>query len=117
MIEELVSRVFATRNAVHLAHWKTNSFAKHSALGDLYEGLIEQIDKCVEIYQGANELIEKPKPRNVDPDDIVKHLEAEAEWIEANMDELSGGVRALENVLQDLSGTYYHALYKLRFLS
>ena len=35
MIEELVSRTFAIRNAAHLAHWRakgTGSFAKHMAL-------------------------------------------------------------------------------------
>ena len=35
MIEELVALVFATRNAVHLEHWRTKSFAAHTAMGEL----------------------------------------------------------------------------------
>lgn len=34
-------------------HWKTKSFAKHIALGDLYENLQELTDKIAEMYMGA----------------------------------------------------------------
>lgn len=27
MIEELITRIFATRNAAHLEHWRTKSFS------------------------------------------------------------------------------------------
>ena len=37
MIEELVSKVFSARNASHLAHWATKSYAEHQALGAFYE--------------------------------------------------------------------------------
>jgi hypothetical protein len=117
VIEELIGRVFATRNAVHLAHWKTKSFANHMALGELYDALIDKIDTVVEMYQGAFELVGDVKPHQVSETDIVMHLNHEVEWIEGNMDDLSGGIKALENVLQDLSGAYYHAIYKLTNLS
>lgn len=116
MIEELVGRVFATRNAVHLAHWAAKgdgSFARHMALGELYDNLIDQIDKVVEMYQGAFGLIDKVPPRQVNVSDIIAHLNDEVEWIETNMTEISGGIRALENTLQDLSGIYYTSIYKL----
>ena len=48
MIEELVARVFALRNAAHLEHWATNSFSKHMALGSFYDDIIDKTDKLVE---------------------------------------------------------------------
>lgn len=116
MIEELVERVFATRNAVHLAHWKTNSYAQHQALGSFYDDLIDKIDSIVEMYQGAFDLIEKVQTRQVSANNILNHLNSEVEWIEENMTELSGGIKAIENVLQDLSGSYYTTIYKLTHL-
>ena len=117
MIEELVGRVFATRNAVHLAHWKTESYAQHQALGAFYDDLIDKIDAIVEMHQGAFGLIKKVAPPPMPtPDDILDHLTSEAEWIEEHIDELSGGVKAIDNVLQDLSGAYYTTIYKLTHL-
>ena len=119
MIEELVGRVFATRNAVHLAHWAAKddgSFARHMALGSFYDDLIDKIDRIVEMHQGAFELIGKVTPRQVGAGDILDHLNSEVEWLESNMDELSGGIKAIENVLQDLSGSYYTTIYKLTYL-
>lgn len=116
MIEELVGRVFATRNAVHLAHWKTKSYAQHMALGAFYDDLIDKIDTIVEMYQGAFELIDNVPSPQVSPDKLLPHLTSEAEWIEAHMEQISDGVKALENVLQDLSGSYYTTIYKLTHL-
>jgi len=56
-ISELISRVFTTRNLVHFAHWSTKSFASHSALGELYENIIDETDNLVETYQGEFGLI------------------------------------------------------------
>ena len=52
MIEELISKVFCTRNCAHLAHWKSDSYAEHTALGEFYDSVIDIIDNFVEVYQG-----------------------------------------------------------------
>lgn len=116
MIEELIGRVFATRNAVHLAHWKTNSYAQHMALGAFYDDLIDKIDTIVEMYQGAFDLVDKVPTPQVSASNILAHLNSEVEWIETHLEELSEGVKAIENALQDLSGSYYSTIYKLTHL-
>lgn len=118
MIEELVSRIFATRNAAHIAHWAATgegSFARHQALGDLYDGLIDKLDNIVEIHQGAFGLIGSVEPRNVDGD-IVDHIGAEANWIVKNREEIAGGLPPIENTLDDLVELYLKTFYKLRNL-
>lgn len=117
MIEELVGRVFATRNAVHLAHWKTKSFAQHSALGDFYDGLIGKIDAIVEMCQGAHGLIGAVSVPAVSPDKIAEHIADEAEWIAECRDDIADDVDAIKNVIDDLVGLYLTTHYKLKHLS
>ena len=57
MIEQLVAKTFASRNAAHLQHWRTSSFSEHMALNEFYDEIIELVDNLVEAYQGAFGLI------------------------------------------------------------
>ena len=116
MIEDLVARVFATRNAAHLAHWKTHSFAQHSALGAFYDDVIENIDKLIEAHQGAFDLIGKVDVQPVSEKDMVALLEDDMLFIGKNRVALCRKLPALDNILQELEGTYLTALYKLRNL-
>lgn len=118
MIEEFVARVFQTRNAVHLAHWATPSYAEHMALGGFYEDLIAKVDHVVEMYQGAFGKIEKPpmnRPQVIS--DLLAHIKAEAKWLESNRGKISEGVSAIENAIDDLTGSYLKTFYKLSNLS
>lgn len=117
MIETLVAKVFATRNAVHLQHWRTNSYAQHVALGDLYDGLIDKLDSIVEMYQGAFGLIDNVDSEPVVGKDIIRHLTEEAKWINDNRETISRDVCAIENALDDLAGLYHRTIYKLKNLS
>lgn len=118
MIEQLVTRVFTTRNLAHLAHWKTKSYAQHMALGDFYDALIDQIDNIVESYQGAFGLLSiDAAPQTPASKDITKHLEQELIWIANNREKIAKNVAALENLIDALTETYMRTLYKLKNLS
>ena len=119
MIEELISRVFFTRNVAHFAHWRATgagSYAKHKVLGKFYKNVIDALDPLVEAYQGAFELIKgipAPQASNVD---ILKMLEGDVAWIEKNHEEICRGNRSVANLIDTLSGVYLSAIYKLRNL-
>jgi DNA-binding ferritin-like protein len=119
MIEQLISRVFYARNVAHFEHWRatgTGSYAKHKALGNFYDDIIEAIDDVVEAYQGAFELIGNiPAPETV-KGDVLKQLEGDADWIEQNHDTICRGNRGVENLLDSVTNTYQSAIYKLRNL-
>lgn len=119
MIEELISRVFYARNLAHFEHWRAKgegSFAKHMALGEFYDGVIDTIDPLVEAYQGAFSLIGAiPAPEQT-MSDSLKCLEADAKWIEANHENISKGNRAVGNLIDTLTAVYLSAIYKLRNL-
>ena len=116
MIEDLVAKVFLTRNLVHIAHWATKSYAQHMALGDLYDALIDDIDAIVEAYQGKKELIKPYLNLPKIPDDLLTHLEDEVDWISKNRNSIAEDCTAIENLIDSLLETYLKALYKLKNL-
>lgn len=117
MIEELASRVFAARDAAHRAHWRTGSFAQHVALGEFYEGVIEGIDEIIEVYQGVNGLIEQFTVELAPVSNISAWLQAEADWIAENRDEIAADNDAVRNLIDGLGAIYRRVIYKLNQLS
>lgn len=116
MIEQLIARIFATRNAAHLAHWKESSGYRHETLAEFYDNLLDAIDKLVEAHQGAFDLVGDVDLEPAKVKDMVKRLEEDMVWISENRAKVTGKLQALDNILQELEGVYLKALYKLRNL-
>lgn len=120
MIEELIGRVFTARNLAHLEHWKTTgvgSLARHMALGDFYNNIIEQLDGIVEAYIAYFGDIGEPKGGAPKVAALIPLITVDAAWITKNRSEIAKGVPAIENMIDELVGTYLHTLYKLKRLS
>lgn len=118
MIEELIAKLFRTRNQAHLSHWKTKSFAEHKALGSFYDNLIDKLDGLVEACQGSKGIIGHVDLSCKDESvDIVKCLTDDANWISKNRSKIAHGVPALENILDEIVALYLSTLYKLKNLS
>lgn len=117
-ITELVSRVFAIRDAAHLAHWSTDSYAQHVALGDLYESLPGKIDALIEAYQGRVGKIGKVQLQKLDPSaSLEKVLPEELSWIEENGSKITKDISYLQNLLDSISEELSTCLYKMSNLS
>jgi DNA-binding ferritin-like protein len=119
MIEELISRVFYARNVAHFEHWTANgvgAFARHKALGNFYEDVIEALDSLVEAYQGAFELIGPVRAPKTKASEILLILTEDAEWIEKNHEAVCKGNRAVANLVDGVTETYLTTIYKLRNL-
>ena len=113
MIEELVSHVFAMRNAAHLAHWATKSYSEHKALGKFYDDLIDKIDNIVEAYQGYYGLIGEVRIMMMPKDRIVNTVRTELGWIQSNREKIAKKNTMIENLIDDLMQTYSTTHYKL----
>lgn len=116
MIEQLIARVFHSRNVSHWSHWRTKSYAEHQALGDFYDGVIDALDALIEAYQGKNDLVGPIPQPDSKGSDVLALLQGDADWIEANHEEICGGDRAIANLIDELRSQYLSAIYKLRFL-
>jgi len=119
MIEELIARVFYARNVAHFEHWRAEGvggYARHKALGEFYEEIIEAVDSLVEAYQGAFELVGTVPAPKTKAEDILLLLIEDAEWIEKNHESICKGNRAVANLIDSLTGVYLSTIYKLRNL-
>jgi hypothetical protein len=116
MIEQLISRVFYSRNIAHFLHWQSQSFAQHSALGEFYDEVISALDGLVEAYQGTYALVGDIPVPDVTAKDILSHLEAEIVWIQNNHEAITKGNKGLGNLVDTISNVYQSTVYKLRNL-
>lgn len=118
MIEQLIAKVFEARNATHLEHWRTKSYAAHKALGGFYESAIDLIDELVEAYQGNFGIIGKvPDVGQTHNEDCIKCLNDQVTWIAEHRSHIAQDVDALENIVDEITGLYLKTLYKLENLS
>lgn len=119
MIEQLIARVFHTRNVAHWSHWRATgagSYAQHQALGEFYDGVIDALDPLVEAYQGAYDLVGNIPPPESKGKDILALLQDDAAWIEESHEAICRGNRAVANLIDTLTAEYLSAIYKLRNL-
>lgn len=119
MVEELIARVFYARNVAHFEHWRAQGvggYARHVALGEFYDGVIDALDTLVEAYQGAFELIGTVPAPKTKAEDIQAILIEDAGWIEKNHEAICKGNRAVANLIDGVTGIYLTTTYKLRNL-
>lgn len=114
MVDKLIRRAFKLRDTAHLEHWRATgegSYARHQALGEFYDELIDHLDKYVESHQGVFGLVaDKP------PEDATEAIRKEMLWITEHRAEIARGLPALENILDELVGLHLRTLYKLEHL-
>jgi DNA-binding ferritin-like protein len=113
MIEQLIGKVFVTRNLTHVAHLNTSSYAAHMALGDFYEAIIPAVDALAECWQGQFGKLGEITMESEKVDDIAEHLREEADWIEVNRNEIAGDSEHLSNLVDSLTALYTSVIYKL----
>lgn len=116
---EFVGMLFLARDVTHSVHLNTRSYAKHVALNEFYDAIVDLADKFAEAYQGKYGLIgpialmSAKKTSNV-----VEFLEDQAEEIEkVRYKVVDKECTPLQNIIDEIMGQYYSTLYKLKFLA
>ena len=116
---DFVGTLFLARDVAHSVHLNTRSFAKHSALNEFYDEIVELADKFAEAYQGRHGLIgpislmSAKKTTN-----IVEFLEDSLADIEKMRYEVVEKTdTSIQNIIDEIVGLYLSTLYKLKFLA
>lgn len=112
-IEELINRVFSVRDAAHLEHWVTKSYARHEALGEFYEEVVGRLDTLVEAYQGFFGVIGTVGLQQISFQDFDTMLADEAKAICEARAEIARGNAAIENLVDNVCEIYFKTFYKL----
>ena len=117
MIGELIIKLLHARTNAHLLHLGTTSFAKHKALNDFYDEIVDLVDTLAEAYQGDYGLITNYPPRYTHVDDGIELMADLSAWIEKNRHSLwDGDDSYLENIVDEIVTCIRQTQYKLRFL-
>ena len=108
-----IGRLFELRDAAHVEHLKTRSFAAHSALNTFYDELLDLADGFVESYQGKHGIV------NIDikytkPDNFLTYLEEFAKYVESSRDVFKD--EFLKNQVDEIASLAYSTIYKLTYL-
>ena len=116
---DFVGTLFLARDVAHSVHLNTRSFAKHSALNEFYDNIVDLADKFAEAYQGRHGLIgpitlmSAKKTGN-----IVEFLEDSLADIEAMRFKVCEKTDTpIQNIIDEIVGAYLKVLYKLKFLA
>jgi hypothetical protein len=116
---ELVGLLFLARDVAHSTHLNTRSYAKHVALQEFYESIVDLADKFAEAYQGYHGLIGPISvPAAKKTSNIVEFLQGQVEDIEGGRYKVCDRDNTpIQNIIDEIVGRYYASLYKLRFLA
>ena len=116
MIGELFMRCRHAATAAHAQHLLTDSYAKHMALNEFYDGVVERADAIAEAYIGRSGRFEMPDTPYTPAKDPLVTLRALRGWVDTNRDKVSDA-REVQNLIDELLTQIDSAVYKIRFLA
>lgn len=116
---DFVGTLFLARDVAHSVHLNTRSFAKHSALNEFYDSIVDLADKFAEAYQGRYGLIGPISLMSAKKTgNITEFLEDSLVDVEKMRYEVCDkNDTALQNIIDEIVGQYLSTLYKLKFLA
>jgi hypothetical protein len=116
---DFVGLFFLARDVTHSVHLNTRSYAKHVALNEFYDAIVDLADKFAEAYQGRHGLIGPISLHSArKTSNIVEFLEDSLIEIENERYKVCDkDETALQNIIDEIVGLYLSTLYKLKFLA
>jgi DNA-binding ferritin-like protein len=115
-VDEFVSTLLHTSTVTHFMHWATDSFSKHSALGEYYAKIIDLVDEFAEAYMGSYEQLKKFPDEFHTEKEPVKYLTSMKNFVQEARKELPQDTE-LQNLVDEIADLINTTLYKLRFLN
>jgi DNA-binding ferritin-like protein len=99
----------------HFFHWSTDSYSKHKALGNYYDGVIDLVDDLAEAYMGCYEQIKTFPSVYHQPKEPVKYMESLKNFVDDARKDLPQESQ-IQNIIDEIAQLIDSTLYKLRFL-
>ena len=115
-MEQLISLFFLARDIAHKEHLRTDSYARHMALGSFYDDIIDHADSIAEAYMGSYGVLKDFAIQGSNqPVEIIKELERQVNWIDENRYKVcSKDDTPIQNLIDGAVETYLSTLYKLK---
>lgn len=118
-MSDFIGLFFLARDVTHSVHLNTRSYAKHKALQEFYDEIVDLADGLAEAYQGRHGLIGPITLHSAKKSsNIIEFLQDQLAEIEKNRyDVVDKSDTALHNLIDGIVELYLSTLYKLRFLA
>lgn len=106
---KFIGELFASRDAMHLQHLATESYAEHKALDGYYSGILDLIDSFTEKYFGQKGRCEIviPSSKKEKP---AEHLKGIQQLMTKERELYSSD---LQNIIDEMLGLVNETLYLL----
>jgi hypothetical protein len=106
---KFIGTLFQSRDAMHIAHLQTTSYAEHKALNAYYEGILDLTDTFTEAYFGRNKRVEIviPESKNTEAISHLKELRSIVDTERANYNS------ELQNIMDEILALLDKTLYLL----
>lgn len=96
----------------HFFHWSTDSYARHVALGDYYDGIVDLVDTYVEAYMGKYGKITQFPSVYHQPKDPIQYIRAIQDFITESRQSLPQDSE-LQNIIDEIMDLANSTAYKL----
>ena len=116
---DFVGALFLARDVAHSVHLNTRSYAKHKALKQFYDNIVDLTDKFAEAYQGRHGLIGPITLKSArKTTNILEFLQDSLAEIEESRYKVCEKTDTpVQNIIDEIVGQYLSTLYKLKFLA
>ena len=106
---KFIGTLFQSRDAMHIAHLQTTSYAEHKALNGYYDGILDLTDTFVEAYFGRFKRVEIiiPESKVLDAISHLKELQATIDT------ERNNYTSEIQNIMDEMLSLIDKTLYLL----
>ncbi len=119
---KLFSKLFESREMAHIYHLQVSgepgSHAKHTALGDYYDGVLGFIDDLIETFQGQYGIVEEYNvidTKETGSKDTIEYFNELARFIKEERKCINSEDTHLHNIIDEVVALVYKTLYKLKY--
>ena len=119
---KLFSKLFESREMAHIYHLQVSgepgSHAKHTALGEYYDGVLDFIDSIIETFQGQYGIVEEYATidtKETGSKDTIEYFNELARFIKEERKCINGEDTHLHNTIDEVVALVYRTLYKLKY--
>jgi hypothetical protein len=119
---KLFSKLFESREMAHIYHLQVSgepgSHAKHTALGEYYDGVLDFIDDLIETFQGQYGIVEEYATidtKETGSKDTIEYFNELVRFIKEERKCINEEDTHLHNIIDEVVALVYRTLYKLKY--
>jgi DNA-binding ferritin-like protein len=107
-----VATLLHSATNTHFFHWSTDSFSKHSALAEYYDGIVDLTDTFAESYMGKYGKFTAFPSVYHQPKDPIRYMESLQKFVAEARQDLPQDSE-LQNIIDEIADLINSTTYKL----